>query len=41
MDFKEGAEGEGGEGELWITEKYCPPPLLADKKNFRVLDALE
>ena len=25
----------------WNTEKYCPPPWLADKKNFRILDALE
>ena len=33
MDFK--VEG------TWNTEKYCQPPWLADKKNFRILDALE
>ena len=25
----------------WNTEKYCWPPWLADKKNFRILDAVE
>ena len=25
----------------WNTEKYCRPPWLADKRNFRILDALE
>ena len=33
MDFK--VQGP------WNTEKYCQPPWLADKKNFRILDALE
>ena len=33
MDFKV--------GEPWNTEKYCQPPWLADKKKFRILDALE
>ena len=37
MDFKV-REGEGG---AWNTEKYCRPPWLVDKKNFRILDALE
>ena len=32
MDFK--VEGP------WNTEKYCPPPRLADKKAL-ILDALE
>ena len=35
MDFKVGRRG------AWNTEKYCRPPWLADKKNFRILDALE
>ena len=27
----------------WISksEKYCRPPWLAEKKHFRILDALE
>ena len=33
MDFKVGVP--------WNTEKYCRPPWLAGKKNFRILDALE
>ena len=33
MDFKVGWP--------WNTEKYCRPPWLADKKNVRILDALE
>ena len=33
MDFKV--------GEPWNTENYCRPQWLADKKNFRILDALE
>ena len=33
MDFKVGG--------TWNTEKYCRPPWLADKKNFRILDALQ
>ena len=28
-------------GCQWKTEKHCRPPWLADKKNFRILDALE
>ena len=32
--------GEAG-GGAYNTEKYCRPPWLADKKNFRILDALE
>ena len=35
MDFK------GGDGGAWNTEKYCRAPWLVDKKNFRILDALE
>ena len=27
--------------EPWNTEKYCRAPWLADKKNFRILDAPE
>ena len=34
MDFKVG-------GGAWNTEKYYRPPWLDDKKNFRILDALE
>ena len=29
------------EGGPWNTEKYCRPPWLADKKNFRIPEALE
>ena len=28
-------------GWAWNTEKYCLPPCLTDKKNFRILDAIE
>ena len=28
-------------GRPWNTEKYCRLPWLADKKNFRILHALE
>ena len=28
-------------GKPWNTEKYCWSPWLSDKKNFRILDALE
>ena len=38
MNFKVGEEGGRG---AWNTEKYRQPPWLADKKNFRILDALE
>ena len=49
MDFKVGGEGGGGgdgagnteNTKYWNTEKYCRPPWLADKKRFRILDALE
>ena len=33
MDFKVGGP--------WSTGKYCRLPWLADKKNFRILEALE
>ena len=33
MDFKVGGP--------WNTEKYFRSPWLADKKNFKILDALE
>ena len=29
------------QGVAWNSEKHCRPPWLADKKNFRILDALE
>ena len=35
------AGGGGGEVGSWNSGKYCRPPWMADKKNFRILDALE
>ena len=38
--FHSRAGGLQSEGAMEY-EKYCQPPWLADKKNFRILDALE
>ena len=41
VPVKQGRQNEfESDGGAWNTKKYCRPPCLADKKNFRILDAL-